>query len=56
MEKILDTRMLKNTRGHEYSEYLVKWKNHPLEDATWVTAALIQKSGSIVEGLMNNSS
>jgi hypothetical protein len=56
MEKILDTRVLKKTRGHEYYEYLNKWKNQPLEDATWVTAALIQKSGSIVEELMNMSS
>ena len=53
MEHILDTRVLKKTRGHEYYEYLVKWKNHPPEDATWVTAALIQKSGRNVEDLTN---
>jgi len=41
MERILETRVLKKTRGQEYHEYLVKWKNHPVEDATWVTAALI---------------
>ena len=55
MEKILDTRVLKKTRGQEYYEYLIKWKNQPLEDATWVTAALIQKSGRTVEELMNKS-
>jgi hypothetical protein len=49
MERILDTRVLKKTRGQEYYEYLVKWKDHPLEDATWVTIALIQKSGSTIE-------
>jgi hypothetical protein len=41
MEKILDTRLLKKTRGQEYYEYLIKWKDHPIEDATWVTNALI---------------
>ena len=56
MEKILDTRVLKQTRGQEYYEYLVKWKNQPLEDATWVTVALIQKSGKTMEELMNRSS
>jgi hypothetical protein len=49
MERILDTRVLKKTRGKEYYEYLVKWKDHPLEDATWVTVALIQKSGSTIK-------
>ena len=56
MERILDTRVLKKTRGHEYYEYLIKWKNQPLEDATWVTVALIQKSGKTVEEIMNRSS
>ena len=41
MERILDTRELKKTRGREYYEYLIKWKDHPLEDATWETATLI---------------
>ena len=53
MEQILDTRVAKKTRGQEYYEYLVKWKDHPFEDATWVTAALIHKSGRTVEELMN---
>ena len=56
MERILDTRMLKKTRGQEYYEYLIKRKNQPLEDATWVAAALIQKSGRTVEELMNSRS
>jgi hypothetical protein len=56
MERILDTRVLKKTRGQEYYEYLVKWKDHPVEYATWVTVALIQKSGSTEEELMNMSS
>jgi hypothetical protein len=53
MEKILDTRVLKKTRRHEY---LIKWKNQPVEDATWMTEAVIQENGSTVEELMNKSS
>jgi hypothetical protein len=56
MEIILDTRVLKKTRGQEYYDYLVNWKDHPLEDATWVIVALIQKSGITIEELMNESS
>jgi hypothetical protein len=29
----------------EYFEYLVKWKNHPVEDASWENEAEIQKHG-----------
>jgi hypothetical protein len=35
MEGILDKRVSKRTRRREYFEYLVKWKGHPLEDASW---------------------
>jgi hypothetical protein len=34
MEHILDKRICKKTRRKEYFEYLVKWKNHPVEDAS----------------------
>jgi hypothetical protein len=33
MECILDKRVGKKTRRKECYEYLVKWKNHPVEDA-----------------------
>jgi hypothetical protein len=33
MEYILDKRVSKRTRRKQYFEYLVKWKNHPVEDA-----------------------
>jgi hypothetical protein len=56
MERILDIIVLMKTRGHEYYEYLIKWKNQPIEYATWVIDAVIQKSGSTVEELMNKSS
>jgi hypothetical protein len=34
MERILDKRVSKRTRRKQYFEYLVKWKNHPVEDAS----------------------
>jgi hypothetical protein len=34
MECILDKRVGKKTRRKEYFEYLIKWKNHPVEDAS----------------------
>jgi hypothetical protein len=54
-KRILDKRMSKKTRGKEYYEYLIKWKNHPIEDSTWVTSTMPQKSGVIVEDLMDRS-
>jgi hypothetical protein len=35
MEGILDKRVSKRTRRKKYFEYLVKWKGHPVEDASW---------------------
>jgi hypothetical protein len=34
MECILDKRVGKKTRRKEYLEYLIKWKNHTVEDAS----------------------
>jgi hypothetical protein len=45
MESILDKRVNKKTRRKEYFEYLVKWKGHPVEDASWENEAEIQKHG-----------
>jgi hypothetical protein len=39
MECILDKKVGKKTRRKEYFEYLVKWKGHPVEDASWETEA-----------------
>jgi hypothetical protein len=41
MEQILNKRVGKKTRRKEYFEYLVKWKGHPVEDASWETEAKI---------------
>jgi hypothetical protein len=35
MESILDRRINKKTGRKEYFEYMVKWKGHPVEDASW---------------------
>jgi hypothetical protein len=48
MEFILDKRVSKRTKEKQYFEYLVKWKNHPVEDASWESEAEIQKHGQIV--------
>jgi hypothetical protein len=55
MECILDKRVGKKTRRKEYFEYLVKWKNHPMEDASWETEAEIQKHGQTMQELMDRS-
>jgi hypothetical protein len=41
MECILDKRVSMRTRRKQYYEYLVKWKNHPVEDASWENEAEI---------------
>jgi hypothetical protein len=55
MEQILDKRVGKKTRRKEYFEYLVKWKGHPVEDASWETEAEILKHGQTVQELMDRS-
>lgn len=54
-EKILDKRLFKKTRGHEHFKYLVKWKDQPISDATWMTDTMLQRLGSFVEELMERS-
>jgi hypothetical protein len=56
MERILDKRVSKRTRRKEYFKYLVKWKGHPVEDASWENEVGIQKNGHTVQELMNMSS
>jgi hypothetical protein len=55
MEHILDKRVSKKTRRKQYFEYLVKWKNHPVEDVSWENEEEIQKHGKTVRELMDRS-
>jgi hypothetical protein len=56
MESIIDKRVSRKTKRKEYFEYLVKWKGHPVEDASWEDEAEIQKHGQTMQELMNMSS
>jgi hypothetical protein len=38
-----------------YFEYLVKWKGHSIEDASWENEVDIQKHGKSVQELMERS-
>jgi hypothetical protein len=55
MESILDKRVSKETRRKQYFEYLVKWKGHPVEDASWKNEVAIQKHGQTMRELMDRS-
>jgi len=46
--------VLRKTRGKDYFQYLVRWKNWPEEDDTWITKNEVSKYGIDVEDLMNN--
>ena len=56
MESIIDKRISRKNRRKEYFEYLVKWKGHLVEDASWEDEETIQKDGQTVKELMNKSS
>ena len=45
IESILDKKFTKKTRRGTYYSYLVKWKDRPNEDATWMTKVEIEKVG-----------
>ena len=55
MERILDKRVSKKTRRKKYFEYLVKWKDHPVEDVSWETKAEILKHGQTVQEFMDKN-
>jgi hypothetical protein len=55
MESIIDKRVSRKTKRKEYFEYLVKWKEHLVEDASWENEEEIQKHGKTVQDLMNRS-
>jgi hypothetical protein len=53
MEKIIDQRVSKKTRRKKYFEYLVKWKEHLIEDSSWESEAEIHKHGQTMQEPMN---
>lgn len=53
IERILDTQVAKRTRRKEYLQYLVKWKNCPIENNSWLDARQIEQTSSSVEELMD---
>jgi len=55
MEKIIEERDGNKTRRKTYPEYLVKWKDPPMEYASWVTKLDILKHGKTVKELMERS-
>jgi hypothetical protein len=55
IECVLDKRVSKRTRLKQYFEYLVKWKNHPVEDAIWQIEEEISKHGQTVQEIMDRS-
>ena len=48
MERIIEQRFGRKTKWKTYLEYLVKWKDHPMDDASWVIEPNILKHGKIV--------
>jgi hypothetical protein len=56
MEGIIDKRISKKTRRKEYFEYLVKWKGHLVENASWEDEATIHRHGKTMQELMNMNS
>ena len=55
IEAILDKKISKKTRNKDYFQYLVKWKDQPSEDATWMTELDISMYNVHPEDLLNNS-
>ena len=55
MEKILEQRIGRKTRRKMHPEYLVTWKDHLVEDSSWVTEPDILKHGKNVRDLMDKS-
>ena len=54
-KKILNTKVAKKTKGKEYLEYLVKWKDRLVEDSNRMDVATLQKTGYYVEDLMSRT-
>ena len=56
VERILDTRVARHTKGKEYLEFLAKWKDYSMEDSTWMSVTVLQKVDCSIEDLMSRNS
>ena len=44
VEQILEQRVGKSMRRKDYYKYLVKWKNRPSEDSTWISQSKLDSA------------
>lgn len=44
-QQVLDSRIIKKTRDHTYMEHLIKWKDKPVSEATWIPKSDFLKAG-----------
>ena len=49
LEQLLNSRISKRGRGKGQLEYLVKWKNYPLEEASWEPVANLMNAREVIE-------
>lgn len=54
VEKLLDSRVKKTTRQKVYMEHLIKWKEKPVSEATWVAETDLKKVGIPLDLLQTN--
>ena len=47
IEQILDQRVGNIIGGKDCNEYLVKWKNRPIEDATWISQSELDSAQGV---------
>jgi hypothetical protein len=55
MEKIFEQRIGRKTRRKMHPEYLVKWKDHLVENSSWVTEPDILKHRKTMKEIMDRS-
>lgn len=48
IEHSLDQTIGKSTRGKDYFEYLVKWKDMPIEDVAWISQSKLGSSWVVI--------
>ena len=49
IEFIVDKRVITQTKRGTYYGYMIKWKDYPIEDATWMSESEIEKEGYKLE-------